>query len=176
MAMLFWSLYLFLVAFFVVSAIVVFNARMSAASKVIHILIPVMLIYGFYKFKSPTYTSRYRMTVAVDAAGETRSASSVIEVTVTRVPQILPEVGPYERSALGQAVYIGLPGGKNVVAVLASGPVGERRGFPLDIVGSAFKPPGGRGPGIEDLPDLQGRRELTRDQMPTIVTVDDPND
>jgi hypothetical protein len=84
--MIFWLVYLFLIGFLVVSAVVVFKAGTSGPSKLIHILIAVMLVYGFYKIKYPTYTYRYRMTVAVDAGGETRSASSVIEVTATRVP------------------------------------------------------------------------------------------
>jgi hypothetical protein len=175
-AMLFWSLYLFLVGFLVFSAFVVMKARMGGASKAIHVLIALMLIYGFYKFKYPTYTYRYRMTVAVDVAGETRSASSVIEISATRVPQILPEVLPYERSAWGQAVFIQLSSGKNIVALLTSGPVGERRDYPFEVIPLAFRTSKNKWIDYDEVPTLRGRRELTRDQMPTFVTVSDPND
>jgi hypothetical protein len=173
--MIFWSVYLFFIGFLVVSAVVVSKADMSGPSKILLSLIAVMLAYGFYKIKYPTYTYRYRMTVEIDAGGQTRSGSSVIEVTVTRVPQILTEVGPYERSVEGQAIFIDLPGGKNIVALLASGAVGET-GFSVDIIPRVFKEPNARAPKVEDLPDLRGRRELTKEQMPTLVTVSDPND
>jgi hypothetical protein len=174
--MIFWSVYLFFIGFLVVSAVVVFKAGISGPSKIIHILIAVMLVYGFYKIKYPTYTYRYRMTMEIDAGGQTRSGSSVIEVAVTRVPQILPEVGPYEWSVEGQAIFIDLPDRKNIVALLASGAVGELRGFPLGIIPRVFRGPNGRAPNVEDLPDLRGRRELTKDQFPTLVTVSNPND
>jgi hypothetical protein len=174
--MIFWSVYLFFIGFLVVSAVVVSKADMSGPSKILLSLIAVMLAYGFYKIKYPTYTYRYRMTVEIDAGGQTRSGSSVIEVTATRVPQILTEVGPYERSVEGQAIFIDLPDGKNIVALLASGAVGERSGFPVDIIPRVFRGPNGRLPNVEDLPDLRGRRELTKEQMPTLVTVTDPAD
>jgi hypothetical protein len=135
------------------------------------IIIVIAAVVGLYKFKYPTYTYRYRMTVEVDAGGEVRSPSSVIEVAVARVPQITTEVGPFERSAQGQAVLIELPAGKNIVALLASGETGERRGYPLDIVPRVFKINK-----VEDLPKLRGRRELAPDQMPTLITVADPAD
>jgi hypothetical protein len=135
------------------------------------ILVAIVVVVGLYKLKYPTYTYRYRMTVEIDAGGEVRSRSSVIEVTVTRVPQITTEVGPFERSAEGQAVFVELPAGKNIVALLASGPVGERKGFPLDVIPRVFKVNK-----VEDLPKLSGRRELAPDQMPTLVTIADPAD
>jgi hypothetical protein len=174
--MIFWLVYLLLIGFLVVSAVVVFKADIGGPSKIIHILIAVMLAYGFYKLKYPTYTYRYRMTVEVDAAGETRSGSSVIEVTVKRVPQILPEVRPYERSLEGQAIFIALPHGKNIVALLASGAVGEREDYPLSVIPLAFQPSKTTSVNVEDIPALHGRRELTKEQMPTFVTVTDPTD
>jgi hypothetical protein len=135
------------------------------------ILVAITAVVGLYKLRYPTYSYRYRMTVEIDAGGEVRSHSNVIEVTVTRVPQITTEVGPFERSAQGQAVFVELPAGKNIVALLASGATGERRGYPLDVIPLVFKVKN-----IEDLPKLRGRRELAADQMPTLITVADPAD
>jgi hypothetical protein len=174
--MIFWSVYLFFIGFLVVSAVVVFNAGISGPSKIIHILIAVMLVYGFYKIKYPTYTYRYRMTVEIDAGGQTRSGSSVIEVTATRQPQILPEVLPFVRSLEGQAIFIDLPDGKNIVAHLASGAVGERRDYPFSVIPLAFRPSKNKWIDYDKVSELRGRRELTRDQMPTFVTVTDPTD
>jgi hypothetical protein len=173
--MIFWSVYLVLIGFLVVSAVVVFKAGMSGPSKIIYILIAAMLVYGFYKLKYPTYTYRYRMTVAVDAGGETRSGSSVIEVKAARQPQILTEIGPFEMSARGQAVFIQLPDGKNIVAILAAGPTATEP-FIFPIIPRAFKPSKYKGINFDEVSELRGQRELTREQMPTLVTVTDPTD
>jgi hypothetical protein len=135
------------------------------------ILAALVVIVGLYKLRYPTYTYRYRMTVEVDAGGEVRSRSSVIEVTVTRRPQILPENLPFKRSVQGQAVFIELPAGKNLVALLTSGAFGERPDYPLDVIPRVF-----RVENVEELPKLSGRRELAPDQMPTMATVADPAD
>jgi hypothetical protein len=135
------------------------------------IIVAIAAVAGLYKLQSPTYTYRYRMTVEVDAGGEVRSRSSVIEVTVTREPRILPEVGPFHRSAQGQAVFIELPAGKNLVALLTAGAFGERRDYPLDVVPRVFKVED-----VGDIPKLHGRRELAPDQMPTLITVTNPAD
>src|ERR1700748_1843282 len=95
------------------------------------IIVAIAAVVGLYKFNYPTYTYRYRMTVDVDAGGEVSSRSSVIEVTVARQPKILPEVLPFHRSAQGQAVFVDLPAGKNIVALLTSGAFGEFRDYPL---------------------------------------------
>jgi hypothetical protein len=135
------------------------------------IIVAIAAVVGLYKLKYPTYTYRYRMTVEVDAGGEVRSRSSVIEVTVTRRPQILPENLPFKRLAQGQGVFVDLPAGKNIVALLASGSVGEHRDYPLEVIPNVFKVRN-----VEDLPKLSGRRELAPDQMPTLITVADPAD
>ena len=57
------------------------------------------------------------------------------------------------------------------MALLTSGAAGERRGFPVDVIPRAFKVNK-----VEDLPKLTGRRELTPDQMPTMITVAEPAD
>jgi hypothetical protein len=138
---------------------------------IVGIVVSLAMCFGLYKIKYPTYTYRYRMTVEIEAGGQIRSGSSVIEVTVTRVPQILPEAGPYERSAEGQAVFVDLPDGKNIVALLTSGQFGERGDYVLDVVPRVFKVAR-----VQDLPNLTGNRELPPDQMPTLITVINPND
>jgi hypothetical protein len=133
-------------------------------------LVVVLAIVTFYKLRYPTYVYRYRLTVEVDAGTEVRSGSSVIQVTVSNQPQFLPEVPPYEHSVRGQAVFVELPGGKNLVALLASGANAEYPDYPNVIVERLFRVP------FENLPSLTGRRELSANQMPTLVTVDNPND
>jgi hypothetical protein len=50
--------------------------------RLLGIIVAIAAVAGAYKLKYPTYTYRYRMTMEVDAGGEVRSRSSVIEVGV----------------------------------------------------------------------------------------------
>jgi hypothetical protein len=134
------------------------------------ILVAIAMVVGIYKLKYPTYTYRYRMTVEVDAGGKTHSASSVIEVNHRSQPHILPEMLAYDSWARGQAVFLQLPGGKNIVALLASGAWGERTDYPVTLIRRIFNV------SLENIQTLQGRRELSSDQMPTLITVVNPND
>jgi len=137
---------------------------------IVVVLVALAVCVGLYKLKYPTYTYRYRITVEVESGAETRFASSVIEVSESRVPRLLPEMGPTDSSVRGQAVFMELPGGRNLVALLKSGAAGEIS-FPASIVPRAFKVNK-----IEDLPRLRGRRELTSDLRPTPITVSEPHD
>jgi hypothetical protein len=58
-------------------ALIVFKADMSGPSKIIHILIAVMLVYGFYKIKYPTYTYRLPTLVTVTHPTDARTARIV---------------------------------------------------------------------------------------------------
>jgi hypothetical protein len=109
-------------------------------------------------------------TVEVDTGKEIRSGSSVIEVVVNREPRLLPEMGGIQSRAIGQAVFLDLPDGKNLVALLASCAHAEYPEYPTVIVERLFRVP------FESLPSLTGRRELSANQMPTLVTVDNPSD
>jgi len=141
--------------------------------------IVVAVIVGLavlYKLKYPAYVYRYRMTVEVQAGSETRAGSSVIEVKVSRQPQFLPEVGPLSQSAKGQAVFIELPGGKNIVALLTSGARAEHGDFPIEVVPRQFNLNFLDNRTLSSLQRLHGRRELGVDRMPTLVTLANPND
>lgn len=138
--------------------------------KIVLGLVVVLAAWGFYKLRYPTYTYRYRLTLEVDAGKEVLTGSSVIEVVAWREPRLLPEMGGLQSRAIGQAVFLDLPGGRNLVALLASGPHAEYRGWPTDIIGRLFRTP------VESLSSLTGRRDLSGGQMPTLVSVDDPRD
>jgi hypothetical protein len=94
-----------------------------------------------------------------------------IEVTVTRVPQITTEVGPFEHSAESQAVFVDLPAGK--ISWRCWHLVRSER---ATAIRSIFVPRVFQVKKVEDLPKLRGRRELAPDQMPTLITVADPAD
>ena len=73
-------------------------------------------------------------------------------------------------------MFIELPNGKNIVALLTSGAAGERRDYPFYVIPLAFRPSKNKWINYDEVPELRGRRELTKEQMPTLVTVTDPTD
>ncbi len=63
---------------------------------------------------------RFRLTVEVDTPDVPRSAASVIEVERKAIRWPV-RGGRYAHHVRGEAVYVDLGGGRNVVAVLAHG-------------------------------------------------------
>lgn len=130
---------------------------------------------GWCKLAYPTYTYRYRMTVEVMADGVLHSGSSVIEVTLQKQPVIIWGVIPVLPSVRGEAVFVDLGQGRNVIGLLATGPYGQNVGYPAGLVSALF------GLRLDDVdlpiyPALHGRRELPENLLPTFVTFADLND
>jgi hypothetical protein len=128
----------------------------------------VLLIGGaavWYWLAYPTYTYRYRLSIAVDVGGETRTASSVIEVrTITQPMGVI--FSPIRNEVEGDAVFLDLGAKGNLVATLAFGPNGSED-YAGTLVPTLFDVGG------DDLPKLEtlrGSRELTGRFIPTLVT------
>lgn len=90
-------------------------------------LVVVLLIGGgvvWYTLAYPTYTYRFCLSIAVDVDGETKTATSVIEVhTVTRpMPVIFSPINNYVH---GDAAFLDLGAGRNVTATLSFGENGR---------------------------------------------------
>jgi len=140
------------------------------------VLTIVLLIGGavlFYKAVFPTYSSyRYRMTVEVEVNGKVHSGASVIEVTINRQPQI-GSAPPYVHHIRGDAVFVDLGNGRNVIALLAAGPSAENVNYSDNIVPVLFKVPVEHWP---ELGDMRGTREVPASRMPTFVTFTNLND
>ena len=133
----------------------------------------VVLIGGAvacWKISYPTYTYRYRMTVEVLADGAVRSGASAIEVRVVKQPQFGP---PQTSHVRGEAVFVDLGGGRNVIALLAAGPAAKDVDYSYNVVPAVF------GLTFADrdlakLSSLRGIRPVSR--LPTFVTFADLND
>jgi len=129
----------------------------------------------WHKSEHPTHAYRYKMTVDVLVDGELRSGSSVIEVRLTKQPQILPEVIPVRSDISGEAVYVDLGEGRNLIALLASGANGENVDYPQSVVPSHFK----LSYSDSDLPkfsSLRGEWTLPQDRLPTFVAFSNLDD
>ena len=127
-----------------------------------------------FKLKYPTYTYRYRITVNVEVDGRVYSGSSVIEVRVSKQPVFFPTVNRLDYADRGEAVFVDLGEGRNVVALLASGPYAGRSGFLISLVPSHFKLDLFKDAQLASLPTLRGRWELADNELPTLVTFSNP--
>lgn len=152
--------------------------RGAGVMRIIGIIVlgAALLFFGavaWYKiFQS--YTYRYRMTVEVDDNGTVRTGSSVIQVTAQKQRQIISGVLPVIYDARGEAVFVDLGNGRNVLALLASGPTAQEVDYPTGIVRSLFEPEA-PDPDLPKYP-THGRRELPLKLLPTFVTFADLND
>jgi hypothetical protein len=107
------------------------------------VLIIALLIGGaiaWWKVNYPTYTYRYRTTVEVEVDGTVHSGSSVIEVGINNQPPI-GSAPPYVAHLRGEAVFVDLGRGRNVIALLAAGAPVPNVNYPDSIVPALFDLP-----------------------------------
>jgi hypothetical protein len=114
------------------------------------------------------------MTVEVDVDGKPRSGASVIEVRLEKQPRFMPEVPPVATEVAGDAVFVDLGKGKNVIALLASGPNADNVDYPKYVVSTHFNLAGADNDLVK-YPKLQGSWELPEAQLPTLITFTDIN-
>jgi hypothetical protein len=122
-------------------------------------------------FTYPTYTYRYRMTVEVDVDGVVHSGSSVIEIEIQTQPNVLANSTTVSQ-VHGEAIFVDLGRGHNVIALLASGPNGSNVDYPDQIVPRLFNVSYDK----RDLPtlgNLHGRQEIPEQYLPTFVMFGD---
>jgi hypothetical protein len=129
---------------------------------------------AWWKISYPTYTYRYRMTVEVLADGAVRSGASVIEVRIAKQPQF-GNAPPQVSRVRGEAVFVDLGGGRNVIALLAAGPNAKNFDYPYNVIPTVF------GLTFNDhdlakLSGLRGSRQLPANFLPTLATFADLND
>jgi hypothetical protein len=138
----------------------------------------VALIVGavlFYKGVYPTYSYRYRMTVEVTVDGVVHSGSSVIEVSIRKQPQVgdAPPIVAYVR---GEAVFVDLGKGRNVIALLASGSKVMNVDYPAYVVSQHFKLSTVDDWDLMKYSELRGRWDLPDGLLPNLVTFTNIND
>jgi hypothetical protein len=144
------------------------------------ILAPLCFYFG-YKLLYPTHTYRYRLSVEVETPDGIRSGSSVIEVRYETFPEINGR--SHISRVFGEAVFVDLAQGKNLIGLLAAGPSGEDVDYPGRIVFLAFNLDGNDSDTPKRLPQLRGKRDLDiyhsslyevkKRFLPTFVTLPD---
>jgi len=103
-----------------------------------------------------------------------KSGSSVIEVSQTDIPKAFYVTGYASTAprARGEAVFVDLGQGRNVVGLLGLGPTATVYPGIEDLSRLAFGFDDNRA--YKELATLTGRRDLTSDLLPTLVTLPDP--
>lgn len=134
----------------------------------------IVLISGaaFY-FSLPDH--RYRLTIDVATPDGIKSASSVIAVYGGDVGWGLPETKGLRAHIKGEAAYLDLGSGKNIIALLAHGKSGENSDKMEWLVLGAARAAGQK---IEwyQTKSVTGQFPLSGDLVPTLVTMTDPRD
>ena len=124
--------------------------------------------------QTPTYVHRFRLIIEVEADGAPRVGSSVIEVHTTDYKTGSAETVGLRSQVFGDAVFVDLGHGRNVVALLAFNPHASREA--IDLLDYKVFLAANRKLEISDLPTLTGRARLPDDLVPTLVTFSDLND
>jgi hypothetical protein len=131
------------------------------------VLSPVLLIGSFLAYNTwHTYTHRVRLTVEVETPTGLKSASGVIQNSLTSTANWFG-VATGGTSTKGDAVFVDLGNGRHVIALLAYGPRGEGVDFD-NIVSKSF----GRDQPFwyVDAPHWTGKADVPTRVMPTLVT------
>jgi len=140
---------------------------------VIAIAVAVSL-YAAYAITYPTYSYRFRITIDVDTDEGVKSGSSVLEVTTIQYPSwITLGANDHQTTVRGEAVFVDLGDGRNLVALLALGPHAEDGRAKLFAPRSFFQITEGSPRDTEwtkTLSAMKGRRTYASDKRPTLVT------
>ena len=136
----------------------------------------ILAPYVAWKIAYPTYTHRFRLVIEVEANGEVKRGSSVIEVSQTGIPEAFYVTGKGSTApqAKGEAVFVDLGQGRNVVALFGYGPTASNSDRIAFLAAQAFDLDGNHA--WRTLPNMQGRRELIPRLIPTLVTMPNVKD
>ena len=146
------------------------------------IALPVVLLIGGFVVATIyshwfTYVHHFRLTVEIETPEGVKSASSVLKAVYVESPKWVPQNTSLSSGLHGEAVFVDLGGGKNVVALLALGANGEVWMGP-DLAARALR---GEGPEkilnsfwYRDAPHWTGSAELKGDLLPTLATFASP--
>jgi hypothetical protein len=135
--------------------------------------IAVGVFVGGYSWLYPNYTIRYCLTVSTEMEGHARSGSSVVEVVVKKQPRLLDSPG-WAFRVNGEAVFVDIGDGRNLVALLAPGP--SKGTDAIGILFKAFRIPFIADHALELRDKAKGERSIDPADWPAFVTFRDIRD
>ena len=121
----------------------------------------------------PTYMHRFRLTIAIETPDGLKTGTGIIEVRGRHVKSISPEGSGFKPGTIGEAIFVDLGRGRNIVALLALGSTFDYNQFPY-LAALAFGRPGQEAD-FEWLTAHKGRVDLESSLTPTLITLDDIN-
>lgn len=138
------------------------------------IAIPVVWLGSGFAYETwATYVHRFRLTIEVETPDGLKIGSGVMQSAWTRKAGWVPQTGGVISSLRGDAVFVDLGNGQNVIAILGMGSTGSQDGI-ARLAASAF----GRDKPLWfiDAPHWTGSAELNPAYIPTLVAFANLND
>jgi hypothetical protein len=135
----------------------------------------VIALTGAFIWQTNQPDHYYRLGIEVETPDGVKSASSVLAVHQHSHSWGLPETRGLSSRLEGDAVFLDLGAGRNVVAILAHGKAGEVVSRMTQLDNSAFRKIGQAVP-WHMTGQLTGNAPLEGDDIPTLVTFRDPTD
>jgi hypothetical protein len=138
----------------------------------------ILIALAYYWIVFSVYSHRYRLTIEVETPDGLKTGSAVIEPRArTQSPGL--SLRSVVTRVRGDAVFVDLGNGKNVVGLMAGGPEGRDVGVPVRLAMEAFGVRNCRKSMCDwrQMQSMSGRRDLPLGLVPTLVTfgdVDDP--
>lgn len=134
------------------------------------IVVALLLFGGWLYLARPEH--KYRLTINVETPTGIKSASSVIAVYLGKISW-----GPVGGgvAAKGDATFLDLGDGRNLIATMTCGDKGERPDCVSYLAMKAFASYGTR-ISFKDLRNLQGAVPVNLTLLPTLVSFKDPSD
>jgi hypothetical protein len=133
-------------------------------------IIAAILFAALYLW--PSHSSRFRVTLEVDTPDGLKSGSSVWETEVVESGCWGPvEACKLRPTAKGDAIFVNLGRGRNLVGLLGWGETGSDESGIFDLTRAALAPDSNFG--WKDEPKLRGRGDLPLKNIPTLITFDD---
>jgi hypothetical protein len=135
--------------------------------------IPLLWLGSAFVFETwHSYVYRFRLTIEVETPEGLKSGSSVIEAFQTEKAGWIPQSPGTFGGVRGEAVFVDLGNGKNIIALLARGPNAEFVDVD-DLPARALRRIGPKW--YQAAPQWTESAELTGNDVPTLVTFTDPS-
>ncbi|MBN9041134.1 MAG: hypothetical protein J0H38_07575 [Rhizobiales bacterium] len=143
------------------------------------LVIVIVGIVGLFRTAYPSVTVRYHLTLNAVVDGVPKVGSGVIEVSYSKIPQILGSSAEFTIDVQGEAVALDLGSHGTLFALLKEGE--DSRSSAEWIVLRAFNLPGGALPspvekGVKQVGQLSGKVDLPLKNLPLLVHFRDIND
>jgi hypothetical protein len=145
-----------------------------AFRNVLLVIVSYLVIVTFVEYKNayPLYTFRYRMTLEVIVDGQVRSGSSVFEVKIKRQPTAFT-APPVTTTWSGEAVFVDLGEGRNVVAVLYHHESPTFWDYPVYVVPKLAKLAINKDEDLKKYARLRGPWEMPASELPVFLSFSD---